>query len=544
MNADERKLIRAVIRRVHPDLFSAHPYERQKNSEALKVLNSYIDTLSKGEVPSSSRLEFYVKDGQYLNRIEAYLPSHGSLAPLFFAFELISEEELKEGTLGSGILGDTNILEWLRDTVQEAVRIAEQHDSLKQRVRELRASIEYKFGLASLKVGPEFSARVNEQQQQIESLKVLDACFTALSQEGWNFKELNIHVYHPEQCPLGTYTYVDPDGTFNVKTTRMRSYIADDGCIHIVADRASIKTMLRNLDLEQARILTRVTMFWLKRVRDLTPVLKSVLGVDNVWCDTRTEANSQNFVLWAGYLLERRQDVQQLLGRKRFAFSLLVHSDVNSPLIDFSNSSSMLQVRSDCPLQKLLDFLTSDSGIAANEAAAAVHTTKKEEQVLLEEIRTAFGAKHVVRVCSMYEQEKVLSGARRLLENAEVIKEAVDLRGASIALDDCYEIWGSGFISIPYDFKLQELPKKLVKLLNSDTQMANGNGNEKKFSKLSPSIKRQVENTTSRSQSSQPIKACLSRLTANISRVHHQRASVPSLVRPSLQHLRSFRVSL
>jgi hypothetical protein len=109
------------------------------------------------------------------------------------------------------------------------------------------------------------------------------------------------------------------------------------------------------------------------------------------------------------------------------------------------------------------------------QAAAAVQVTKKEEQELLERIRQEFGAKHVVRVCSMFECEKVLEGARRLLEHAPAIKQSVDLRGASLAIDDCYEVWGSGFISIPYDFTLQELQPQLVKLLQS-TSSANGNG--------------------------------------------------------------------
>lgn len=33
----ERKYVRQIVRQVHPDLFSAYPYERAKNSEALKV---------------------------------------------------------------------------------------------------------------------------------------------------------------------------------------------------------------------------------------------------------------------------------------------------------------------------------------------------------------------------------------------------------------------------------------------------------------------------------------------------------------------------
>ncbi len=101
---------------------------------------------------------------------------------------------------------------------------------------------------------------------------------------------------------------------------------------------------------------------------------------------------------------------------------------------------------------------------------------KKEEQQLLEAIRTTFGAKHVVRVASTYESERVMEGARRLLANADAIRATVDLRGASLALDDCYEVWGSGFISIPYDFKLSELQPQLIKLLGAGTAAANGAG--------------------------------------------------------------------
>lgn len=34
---DYKKLVRSVIRQVHPDLFSAYPYERNRNAESLKV---------------------------------------------------------------------------------------------------------------------------------------------------------------------------------------------------------------------------------------------------------------------------------------------------------------------------------------------------------------------------------------------------------------------------------------------------------------------------------------------------------------------------
>lgn len=38
MKLDDKKLIRAIVRRVHPDLFSAHPYERAQNSESLMAM--------------------------------------------------------------------------------------------------------------------------------------------------------------------------------------------------------------------------------------------------------------------------------------------------------------------------------------------------------------------------------------------------------------------------------------------------------------------------------------------------------------------------
>lgn len=37
MDADQRKYVRSIVRQVHPDLFGAFPYERNRNAESLKV---------------------------------------------------------------------------------------------------------------------------------------------------------------------------------------------------------------------------------------------------------------------------------------------------------------------------------------------------------------------------------------------------------------------------------------------------------------------------------------------------------------------------
>jgi hypothetical protein len=46
------------------------------------------------------------------------------------------------------------------------------------------------------------------------------------------------------------------------------------------------------------------------------------------------------------------------------------------------------------------------------QAAVAVQAQRLAEAVLLEKIRAAFNAKHVIQVCSSQNKEEVLAGAR------------------------------------------------------------------------------------------------------------------------------------
>lgn len=62
---------------------------------------------------------------------------------------------------------------------------------------------------------------------------------------------------------------------------------------------------------------------------------------------------------------------------------------------------------------------------------------REREEALLDRVRKVFGLKCVIKICM---NDKVLEGAQKLLDNSDVIKQAVDLKGASIALDDCYEV--------------------------------------------------------------------------------------------------------
>ncbi|GAB4823551.1 hypothetical protein N2152v2_010597 [Parachlorella kessleri] len=463
-----KRLIRAIVRRIHPDLFASHPFELNRNSESLKVLNAYVDQLSRGMRPPAAKVEFFVKDGAVLTPIRADLPAYGSLGPLFLAFGLISQEELAAG-VGSCSLGgvnDRDFLQWLNETVAEAVVAAEQHESMKKVLRDVRAAVESRYRLNTVQLGGEFAVSLAEQRRQIEALKVLDESLAHLcANDPGRFEGLSVRLYHPDSCPLDPLSFTDANGAFNVRTENMNSHVADDGCLHIVADRDNIGQVVASLDLARARLLSRLSLFWIRRSRGLAWALQDALGVRHVWSDTRSEHSSQRFVLWAGAVLERKRDFQELLQGRLFSFSLLVHSDSGSPMLDFLPSSSVLQVRSDCPPSHLMDFLKSEAGQAADSAAAQVAGSKQQEEQLLEAVRAALGAKHVIRVCSSYEQDKVIAAAQRLLESAPVIRTYVDLSGASLAIDDCYEVWESGFISIPYDFTLSELRPKLQALL-------------------------------------------------------------------------------
>lgn len=64
-----------------------------------------------------------------------------------------------------GIAGkdDRDLAAWLRETVGEAVRTADQHDSLKRVIREMRLELEQRFKLAGIQVGPCWMAQACRQ---------------------------------------------------------------------------------------------------------------------------------------------------------------------------------------------------------------------------------------------------------------------------------------------------------------------------------------------------------------------------------------------
>lgn len=111
-----------------------------------------------------------------------------------------------------------------------------------------------------VQVGSEFAVGPLEQQRQIEALRVLDAVLASLvNEEGMSFVGLNFHVYHPDACPLGGFGLHHDGDAFGLGAGHiMRSHVADDGCLHVVADRLGLREALTGMDLDRARVLTKV----------------------------------------------------------------------------------------------------------------------------------------------------------------------------------------------------------------------------------------------------------------------------------------------
>ena len=86
LDQDEKKWIREVVRKIHPDRFMQHPKEQAVNSESLKALNAFLEGYVEGQVVRSSTLLFWTFDDEdKLVKVEVGL---SSLDSLFEAFDI------------------------------------------------------------------------------------------------------------------------------------------------------------------------------------------------------------------------------------------------------------------------------------------------------------------------------------------------------------------------------------------------------------------------------------------------------------------------
>ena len=321
------------------------PFERSHNSDNLKLLNQYVDQLATGANPAPISVSFWTRGDLQLELTDAMLD--GSLGSLYLAFGLITSDEWAElrAANPTGVTADdTNLLQWLDETVRDAVATADEHEQRKKLVRELKATIEFRFGLNAVRVGNTYSSTSVDLARQLECLRVFEAFLTEqASTEA--YEGLTFELYHPWSAPSQTYAWVDGGAAERMQAAAMKAHISADGCMHLIADRATIRGQIESLDRQHARVLGGVNGFWARRQRDLVPQLRAALAVQNVWCDNRSAESQEAFVLWAGRILNARSAFADALVDRTFSFSVLVHSDPASPLIDYMATSSVLQAR-------------------------------------------------------------------------------------------------------------------------------------------------------------------------------------------------------
>ena len=413
-----------------------------------------MDTVRRRGRVSPLVLRFFVQRGLDLEPVIVELPRSGSLAPLYRAFKLdITEGSAEEMALLTE--DDMSLLDWLAETVRDAVRTSAEHNQLKVALREKMAAIEdtHNLGGVSLAVS-EFAISTADQKCQLEALAVLDDALHALELDtlsGFEGLVLVMQQRASRECE--------------------RSHVGSDGSIKIIVeDVNSVQGFLREADTKRARACQQVATYWRTRAKGVAPKLAQVLRVKAVigeyeW--TGDVSGARDFALFAGRLLESYESFDAALDGRDFSYTVLVHGDHASGAVEYTDRSCVVQVRNDCGPEDIIDFQTSEQNESVERHVRDEMTLREEEAAILDQVRDALSAKTVISLCSPREHDLVLAAGRRLLAAAPQIRGAVDLTGASICIDDCYDAWDNGFVSLPYDFSVGEIAPALIRLLSN-----------------------------------------------------------------------------
>lgn len=448
----------------------------------VQKLNGYVESLSQGENQEEMDLEFFVKreEGTF-SRIQVTLGRGGSLAPLFLSFGLITPEEAEWVNLNqsstNGNDHGVSLIEWLRDVLSEASIASRQYDQVKQQNNGIRDELEEMYGIDSIDLGGESYVTSNLQQRHKECLDnfkfVLDELFTATN---CPLHGLSVRLYHPSTVPAVNSGIQDEDGTFRMRNVLMESHVGENGMVHLVAGVEELQRALQCLDFDRAQIFSRVEKYWFRRSRELAGSLECLLGVTNVWYNSLSPGELQDFVIWAGEMVQFCRSEKTHFGTN-FSFSIVVQSrDENGRHLDYVPTSKILTVKTDCPPEALLSFLRSEDAINAHIASSNIESEDMLEEQALEIACGALGAKKLVRICSSYEKGNVVEACTRLVKVGDQIKDSLDLSEISLAIDDRYDVWDSGIISIPYDFTISDFEPKLKALLSSDSRYRSSTG--------------------------------------------------------------------
>jgi hypothetical protein len=192
------------------------------------------------------------------------------------------------------------------------------------------------------------------------------------------------------------------------------------------------------------------------------------LGVKFVWPDEGCK--DADFCLWAGRIADDSH-LRENLASSSFNFNILVHSDAKALNAVFLESCATVHVHSRTSPRALLEFLLSNSAALAQKSCTQRLEHSEVEDALLDGVRRALGARHVVRICARDRRDVVEAALRRLIDGAPAIRDKIDLQGVCLAIDDNYHLWDSGYVSIPFDFDLDTMTSEVTKLLAPTTDV-------------------------------------------------------------------------
>ena len=108
-----------------------------------------------------------------------------------------------------------------------------------------------------------------------------------------------------------------------------------------------------------------------------------------------------------------------------------------------NETSTMIQVRSDCPPGALIAFMCSEDARSLNEKVQFIEKHRNIEADHLAKVKKALKARQVIRVCSAPHTKEFYDACQRLVDHSDYILQHVDLKGIFLAIDDCYELWES-----------------------------------------------------------------------------------------------------
>lgn len=452
LDRETKRCIRAVLLQVHPDKFMSFPEACAQNNESLLHLNNFLEAYVEGRGPArSTQLKFWTisgddeggDDGAGIASVKVELSGRRSLFELFRAFGV---EHSGAGIEGAG--EDLDFLEYMQAKVSEAVAISERFRALSGTATRLREEISERYRFEDLRFQDVVRTSCSNAVWQVGALKTLSAALESLddgSQQTFANQRIVLH------------------------RDRKKGFAAVQGReIHLVVNR-TLKSQLRKTDKDLLSALSKLNSYWRGRITTLVPAAQSLLRVKSVVGDFvysgdgATTSSVEDAVLWAGKILRARDAFDFALGgEETFHFSVLVHSDPSLGCIEVGGT--MVQVRYDCPPGALVAWLSSPEAKAVNDRVEKIAQSRREEAMELTRVRRALKARQVIRVSS--EDDAAWKGAcERLVENSEYILDNVDMKGIFLAIDDQYEVWDTGAVSIPHDFTLEALVKNLRKAL-------------------------------------------------------------------------------